>query len=652
MPSPQPMNRIARAVGLLLIAVLTGTSIDAQTAPTFAGVFGSHMVLPHDEPVILRGQAAPNSKLLLEVNEARYSFSSDNVGQWSVRLAPLHPGGPYTLTVKDEHGGSASLTDVLAGEVWLCSGQSNMEFPVTMAADAPASALQGHPAIRLLSVPQRTSLQAQGFFSEPPAWQIANADTIKRFSALCYFFAQQKIAAEGLPLGLINASWGGSAIEAWIGEQQLATLPADKHLVQLLQQYRTDQRKAELAFADDWMQWWQTNSQQGPVWQRGVLDNNPDWQAAPLVDYRTYPDPRLKTFTGNLWFSKSFELTEAQSKQGASFVLGKIDEVDSTWLNGKFVNNSFGYGTRREYRLESGMLQAGTNQFSVFVTNTYDAGGMMGPEADIGIRFDDGEFVPLGSNWKYRFVPKQTGYPPRAPWESVHGISGMFYGMIAPLQALPPTGVLWYQGESNADNAGEYGALLTALIKDWRHHFNSELPFIVVQLPNYGAEATAPGESGWATLRNAQQQVALNDAKVGLVVTQDLGNDADIHPKLKYAVAARTLQVARELKGNGAKNGIVAQVVATKSNAWVLEFQPPLMPNEAGHNVAGFSLCQANTCVAAKAVQQGNRVEIVRDPQKPATTLRYCWSDGGTCELKALSGLPVSSFELPLAKTK
>ncbi len=262
----------------------------------------------------------------------------------------------------------------------------------------------------------------------------------------------------------------------------------------------------------------------------------------------------------------SFELTEAQARKGASFVLGKIDEVDTTWLNGRFVGNTFGYGLRREYHLDAGMLKAGINQFSVFVTSTYDAGGMTGPEADVGIRFEDGEFVPLGSRWKYRIVPKETGYPPRAPWESVAGISGMFNGMIAPLKALPPTGVIWYQGESNTDNAGAYGQLLSTLIKDWRAFFDRELPFIVIQLPNYGTIGTAPAESGWATLRNAQQQVALRDDKVGLVVTQDVGNDADIHPRLKYIVAERTARVALTLQGSGGpQDGVVAQVTGWKA---------------------------------------------------------------------------------------
>jgi sialate O-acetylesterase len=641
------------ATASVLVAMLSSAASSASPEPAFSGVFGSGMVLPHDHAVILQGSAAPNDRLTLLVNNASYSFRSDSKGEWRMQLPLLRAGGPYTLSLKNAQGAGATLTGVLAGEVWLCSGQSNMELSVANSTDQPAEFMTGHPAIRLLTVAHQTALQARSSWTEIPKWQDATPESVRRFSALCYFFARKRITEAGVPIGLINASWGGSAIQPWIGEERFVTLPEYKPQVDQLRQYRSNPRKAELAFADDWVRWWQSASTQGQVWQRGALDGHAEWQDAPLKDWRTYADPRLKTFTGNLWFSASFELSEAQMRKSASFVLGKIDEVDTTWLNGRFVGNTFGYGSRREYRLEHGLLKAGTNQFSVFVTNTYDAGGMTGPEADVGIKFDDGEFLPLGNKWKYRIVPKETGYPPRAPWESVAGISGMFNGMIAPLKALTPTGVIWYQGESNADNAAPYGQLLTTLIKDWRTYFSRDLPFIVIQMPNYGAVATTAAESGWATLRHAQQQVALRDDKVGLVVTQDVGNDADIHPRLKYAVAERAARVARTFNGsNGIQDGVVAQITDVKKNSLTLEFRP-VLAGDTARAVSGFSLCAAasGSCVATTAMQLGSRVEINTTSLPSATRLRYCWSDGGTCELKSVGDLPVSSFELPLART-
>lgn len=645
------MNALIRTLNVLLPLAFVPPAFAAQPAPTFADVFGSGMVLPHDTPTTFTGRAAPRQKLKLEVDGTSYPVTSDVRGQWRVTAGPLRAGGPYTVALKNEQGEGATLSDVMAGEVWLCSGQSNMEFPVARSSDQPAEVMQGHPAIRLLSIAQKTAVSPREEFEAKPVWKVADAENIRRFSAVCYFFAHQKLAREGLPIGLINASWGGSSIEPWMREIELARLPAYRTRVNLLQQFRVEPRAAEIAFSNEWVQWWQSRSTMGPVWERGVLDGHAEWQDAALKDWRTWPDSRFKDFTGSVWYSTQFELTEAQSRKGASFVLGKVDEVDTTWLNGHFVANTFGYGSRREYRLESGWLKPGTNQFSVFVTSTWGAGGMYGPDADIGIRFDDGEFVPLGSSWKYRFVPKETGYPPRAPWESVSGITGMFNAMIAPLRPLAPTGVVWYQGESNVDK-GDYSVLLPGLVDGWRKWFNRNLPFIVVQLPNFGAIQRPPAESEWAMLRHRQQQVALRDPGVGLAVTQDIGDDADLHPTRKYAVAQRVLAVASALKGVGPKNGVVPRVVSAGAPL-VLEFSPPLATLDAQPaNIEGFALCgkQQGSCVATGATQRGNRVEIDRSALPGATRLRYCWSDGGTCALKSLNHLPVSSFELPIGE--
>ncbi len=650
-------SRRGGLVGLAAgLALLPGIGLvqqpPAPAALRFADVFGTGMVLPHGQPLTHSGSAAPRQQLKLTVDGREYELRSDARGQWRSQIAPLAAGGPYSIMLDNGQGESARLDEVLAGEVWLCSGQSNMEFSAGMSNDQPAEAMQGEPAIRLLSVRQQTALQAGDSFSIKPTWLPAGPNQIRSFSAVCYFFARQRLADTGVPIGVINASWGGSAIEPWMSEQQLAASPAHRHQVDLLRQYRADRRKAELAFAADWVAWWHAKSSDGPVWEQGLLAGR-EWQDAPLRDWRSYPDPRLAAFTGSLWYSNSFTLTEEQSRSGASLVLGRIDEVDTTWMNGRFVANTFGYGTRREYRLEPGVLRTGANQVSTLVTSTYEAGGLLGPQAEVGLRFDNGQFLALGEGWKYRFVPKDTGYPPRAPWESVKGVSGMFNGMVAPLSPLAPTGVIWYQGESNVDKANEYGPLLTGLIRDWRRHFGREMPFIVVQLPNYGAVAQAPAESGWAMLRHVQQQVALRDERVGLVATQDLGDDADIHPRRKFAVAARVAQVARALEGKGPADGVAPRVAALRADTIALDFAPPLPADAAQAQVAGFILCgtTAASCVPAAAARRGSRIEVSRAALPDATRLRYCWSDGGTCALRSLGDLPVGSFELAIERT-
>lgn len=624
----------------------------AEPAPRFASVFGSRMVLPHGRPVALAGTAAPNAALTLDVAGDRYTVTADGAGHWRAEIGPLAAGGPYELRLSDADGQGARLEDVLAGEIWLCSGQSNMAFSVAASNDQPREYAQGVPAIRLLTIPQRAALEAADEPADAPSWQVATDAAAARFSAVCYFAARKLLERDGVPLGLVNASWGGSAIEAWISERGLAGVAGYDRKVRQLAQFRDDRRAAELAFAEDWVAWWQASSDQGPVWEQGVLDGSSAWRDAPLVNWKTYPDERLRNHHGMLWFSTRFELTDAQRRKGATFVLGKIDEVDTTWINGRFVNNTFGYGTKREYPLEPGVLRAGTNQITVNVLNTWDVGGMLGPADEVGIRFDDGELVSLGTGWKYRFIPRSTGEPPRSPWESVAGVSGMFNGMIAPLAPLAPAGAIWYQGESNAATSSTYEALLRALVKDWRRHFDDgALPFVVVQLPSYGAVATAPAESGWATIRAAQQRVALADDKVGLVVTHDVGDDADIHPRQKFVVGARAADVIAALRGEGGvEDGVVARIARADAERLTLELFPPLAPDDAAASVAGFVLCDsaATRCVAATAVRTGSRIGISRGALPEADRLRYCWSDGGRCGLEVMNGLPVSSFELPI----
>lgn len=351
---------MARFVGLVSLG-LSECLLAQSAALRFSSTFGDDMVLPHDVPFSVNGRAAPGSELVLDVAGVSYTTVTDRSGAWQAVIAPLRAGGPYEIRISDNQGQQRTLSNVLAGEIWLCSGQSNMAYSVAASVDQPEEYEQGIPAIRLLSVPNRAELETQAEFPEPVPWVVASDSNVPRFSAVCYFAARRMFEHDGIPRGLINASWGGSAIEAWVSERGLIEVDGFGHKVSQLQLYRENQRAAELAFADDWLAWWQTSSDQGPVWERGVLDENGDWRDAPLVNWKTYPDERLANHHGIVWFSTQFELSAAQSRRRATFVLGKIDEVDTTWINGKFVNNTFGYGSKREYPLETGVLEAGTN---------------------------------------------------------------------------------------------------------------------------------------------------------------------------------------------------------------------------------------------------------------------------------------------------
>lgn len=288
---------------IVLLVLLLSLNVNARP-PEFRKIFGSNMVLPCERAITLEGYASPGATLVFEINGSKYEgITVDAKGEWQEEIAPLPTGGPYRIRISDNSGAETVLGNVLAGNIWLCSGQSNMAYPVVASTDQPEAYNQGHPAIRLFTVPMRAGINPDEEFTDPVSWQTATDENVKGFSAVCYFFAREMIDEDGIPLELINASWGGSAIEAWISEQNLEGIKEYERKLVQLRQYRNNKRGAALAFANDWMGWWKNSSDQGTVWERGVLDKNAEWKPAPLQDWKSYPDERLKNHHGMLWFS-------------------------------------------------------------------------------------------------------------------------------------------------------------------------------------------------------------------------------------------------------------------------------------------------------------------------------------------------------------
>jgi predicted esterase len=355
-----------------------------------------------------------------------------------------------------------------------------------------------------------------------------------------------------------------------------------------------------------------------------------------------------------VWFRNSFELGAERADRDALLSLGGIDEVDLVWINGRFIGTSFGWGTERTYKVPPGLLRTGRNQVALNVLSTWGSGGMLGPQEQLRLTFADGESLSLGSGWQYRRVASEPGLPPRAPWLSIGGIAGLFNAMIAPLETLQIAGVLWYQGESNADHAATYANLLTEMIADWRRRFGASLPFLIVQLPNFGALPLAPSDSGWAAIRDAQRRVAGNDLHTGLVVTADVGDRLDLHPPNKEIVGRRAASVARALvyRGEGIVDGLSPLRAIRSGHDVVVEFDPAvdrLIVVGDGKPVA-FELCtdEPASCAYADARLEENRVYITAPDAADATRVRFCWADAPICNLYGASGLPVGSFEYPL----
>lgn len=633
--------------------LLAPAHLPANEAPRLDPVFGEHMVLQRDQPVRLRGSAEPGARFEVMLASAWRDVRADAAGRWSVEFEPLPAGGPYPLQLKQGRRTVLDLQDVLVGDVFLCSGQSNMQWPVRGSSGSDGSLLEPRPQIRMLSVQQDSSVTPLPLHARPLAWQGATPESVPHFSAVCWFFARQVEATAAVPLGLVNASWGGSHIEAWISREGLATVDGFVEPLGMLQTYERDRGEGSRAFGVQWEAWWRSVAGDGPApWESADRGAWKPVLGAP-GDWKQYGDPELAGHHGMVWFSADVGLDEAQATQGARLRLGALDEVDATWVNGRFAGASFGWGTEREYALPDGFLQPGRNRVTVNVLNTWGQGGMLGPAERIALVLDDGSEVPIGA-WQYRKVPSQLGSPPRAPWESVGGLTGLYNAMIAPLIGLRFAGALWYQGESNAGRGWQYRALMEALVADWRGQFGAGLPFMIVQLPGYGAIPTAPTASGWAEVREGQRLAAAGDPLVGLAVVLDVGDPWDIHPTNKQVVGTRLAGVARGLiyGEDTLVDGIAPSAAQREGDDIVLDFSGAgdTLQVRGSLQPSAFEACgdtQAS-CRYVAASLEGNLVRL--HGAADALRVRHCWADAPLCNLWGASGVPVSTFEISVRR--
>lgn len=646
----RPRSKCKAQLVMTAIALCAAGAPAAASAPGFASPFGEHMVLQRDRPLVLRGHAAPGAELEVVLLEHSAAVVADDDGRWRATLPPLPAGGPHTVELR-QHGRAVTvLNDVLVGDVWLCSGQSNMEYPVSAATGSRRDAYTPQPAIRLLTVGHDSATRPREVFSRAADWQRAEAAAIREFSAVCYLFARDLAASEDVPTGLVQASWGSSRIEAWLSTGALERLGGFGTGLEQLSTWNDDRAAGLRAFGTAWQDWWTREvSATDQPWRDAAVAAG--WPGAPLRNWKTWGDPELEQHNGMVWYVNSVELSAAQAAQDAELALGGIDEVDLTWVNGVLVGTQFGWGTPRRYPVSADVLKPGRNSIVVNVLSTWDAGGLVGPAEDMALEFAGGR-VPLGDGWRYRRAPAGLASP-RAPWGSINSLAGLHNAMLAPLAGLPLRGALWYQGESNAGEPESYRALLAALTDDWRRLFAAaDLPVIVVQLPNFGARPRSPVDSGWAAIRDAQRQVALAEPATGLVVTLDAGDDFDLHPPNKQVVASRAAAVARALTygAGGTADGHSPLAARRDGDEIAIEFAAGsgLMVVGDARPVA-FELCTdaPGSCRYADARLAGDVIRLASPDG--ANRVRHCWADAPVCNLFGAGGLPVGSFEIAVS---
>lgn len=616
-----------RSLPLLLLAcccLAAGAQAGDAKPALLAPLFQDHAVQQRDHPIPIWGRAQPGAQVQIDFAGRHVTARADGKGDWQARLPAKRAGGPYTLQAR---AGAITQTidDLLVGDVWLCSGQSNMELPVRRTLNVDSEISDAHnDSIRMLRVPPSAMPAPQTGFSGPAAWLSATPANVPEFSAACYYFARELQKSEKVPLGLINASLGGSRIEAWLSAAALrkADGDGDAEALNVLAQYARDPGAANAHWGELWAAWWRAlpvaaraePATDDQPWLSGASSDG--WRKAPhaLGDYQQWGLPELASFNGMLWYRTTVRLTAAQAAQAATLWLGNADEIDETWVNGRSVGSSYG-GADRHYALPSGLLHAGENLIAVNVLNTYAGGGLIGPASTRALHFADGTSVALDdAGWEYRKVPLKAGTPPLAPWLSASGMTTLYNGMIAPLGDYGLRGALWYQGESNTAEAAAYRAQLEALREEFRGQFNARLPLLIVQLANYGAMRTHPVESGIAELRESQRLVAQEDARSGLAVAIDIGEHSDAHPANKQELGRRLARAARHVVYGQAlaPSGPIPLSAKREGNAVLLSFSDVTgtLLAYGGHDLLGFELCgaQADSCRYAQAdIRDGTR---------------------------------------------
>lgn len=629
----------------MLATILFASLAYPATASTFAnrgaGILGDfelaeiytdHMVLQRDHPIPVTGKALPNAEVSVRLGgQAEVVVVANAAGKWTAVL-PARGAATGLRLIARSGPASVILTNVAVGDVFLCSGQSNMEFPLRLATDADnAIASSARDELRLFKVPRQSSAIPLTGFASATSWHVSNPESVREFSAACYFMGVELLNSRRVPIGLIASSWGGSFIEAWLGSEVLA---ADEKLARGLDMLTLWHRDPDSAERN-----WQ--SEMDAYFARGFSRVGPEAVADPSRIWEEW-EAGFGEFDGFGTYSRTVNLTKQQALAAKVLSLGTIDDLDETFVNGRLVGSSAGWNLPRRYELPEGLLVPGDNQIEVRVLDTGGGGGIYGagPRSLISA---SGVSLPLDGGWRFR--PGQSladaGPVPRKPWMPTSGLGTLANGMIAPLGRIPLAGVAWYQGESNASDPTAYEEFLPKLIAEWRDRFDTR-PFVIVQLANFGQLSSNPQQSNWAELREVQRRVAATDPDIGLAITIDIGDPYDIHPANKRSVG---LRLASAMDGRS-RDVLPRMTIAADGSSLQLDYYHDLLV-VGGLGVIGFEACRLGNCrfVDARLLDQ----RTISIPLEPGDdTIRYLWSNSPISNLFDGGGTPVTPFESSL----
>jgi len=643
-----------RVLPLLCVVLTIGFSNCLFAEVTLPAVISSNMVLQQKATPAIWGTAGAGKTVTVQTswNKRTYQAKADVSGNWKISVSTPSFGGPYTIRVSEEN--TITLENVLIGDVWLCSGQSNMEMPLAgwgkILNYEQEIANASHPDIRLLQAIHVTANQPiTDLKIRNNGWDVCSPETVAEFSSVAYFFARELYEKTKIPIGLIHSSWGGTIAEAWTSYETLQQLPDFAAAAQKIKATpNVDQKAFEQLFAD-----W---NQQRLAADKGIVNGKAIWAATGLntADWKTMPVPGLVEenglpgFDGVIWFKRSVSIPENWPAEDLTLNLGPIDDDDITWFNGEQIGATNGWNKERIYIIPARLLKKGTNDLTVRVTDNSNAGGIYGTPAQLFIRNGTGQRIELPGNWLYK-VPYALKDLPPAPQNpnNPNRPTVLYNAMINPIINYTIKGAIWYQGESNAGRAYQYRTLFPAMIKDWRSKFSSgNFPFYFVQLANFMKRADQPGPSAWAELREAQLMTT-QLANTGMATIIDIGDAKDIHPKNKQEVGRRLALIAlnRDYKKNIEYSGPRYRTQKINGDRIVLTFDHSAGMKAGEGKLTGFAIAGADQKFYwADAEISGNTIVVKASEVKKPVAVRYAWADNPDANLVNGAGLPASPF--------
>jgi sialate O-acetylesterase len=641
--------------------------------PSLSGVFGDSMILQRDRPIPVWGQAAANEQISVSLNGKTSKTTADAHGAWMAKLPAMKAGGPCVLIITGS-GKSLTLTNVLIGDVWVCSGQSNMGM--TMAGTGRgildgerAIAAANYPNIRLFTVMPTIATAPKEDLAKHSAWMPCTPQSVKDFSAVAYFFGRQVHQQAKVPVGLILTAWGGTYAEAWTSRTGLATLP---EFAQRLQEADANLPRLELVEAEF--------KPQAAAWEdqmdaldAGVQDGVPVWSKpeCPTADWTSIemPLPIAKLagavpskLGGRVWLRRDIEVPASLQGRDLRLNLGLVRESGRVWFNGAEVSRSdlsYHFWEGHKSVIPANLVRPGINTIVVRSTDTAGFGGIIADPStfELASRTPDSGLKPLNlaGPWlmKQGLPVEKLAPRPTAPgyWPSNPNMPTVLYNaMINPLVRTPIKGAIWYQGESNAGQAYEYRRLFPALIRDWRRAWGQgDFPFLYVQIASFGnwqPLATEPRECNWAELREAQL-LTLSTPKTGMAVTIDIGEVQDIHPINKRDVGIRLGLAAQSVAYHQRieYSGPLYQSMKVKNDRVHITFTHAKGLATKGGELKGFSIAGSDHKFRnARAEVRGGKVVVWSDAVPEPVAVRYGWDFAPECNLYNAASLPASPF--------